>query len=414
MPPATAPAPGRPVPPLFALRRPGESDPLRLRARRWLSGHPAPSGSELLDAGYLVPHWPAPWGWAASGADLQVISSELSRAGVTLPGFPLSRGYIGPLILTTGTQAQRDHYLRRLLTGEEIWCQLFSEPEAGSDLAVLSTRARRDGDGYVVEGTKIWTTHGHLAQFGLLLARTDPAARQHQGISCFICPMDAPGLTLQPIYDMAGEHKWNLTHFDQVRLGSGHLIGAENDGWRIARGVLANERMSMSADTGLAWGNGPSYPDLLDAARLRAPAAGLSSGLRSRVARGYTRELALHVLRTQALGQVSPGALGQVSPGAQSGVIPEVRRTLSDQHGQQMLELWRDLHGPAGVAFRPGNTADTFASYYFFARALTLGGGTAEIQRNVLAERILGLPREAAWPARPAGPEQKVENDRLP
>jgi 3-oxochol-4-en-24-oyl-CoA dehydrogenase len=396
MPPASAPAPRRPVPPLFALRRPGESDPLRLRVRRWLTEHPAPAGPELLDAGYLVPHWPAPWGWAASGADLQVISDELARAGVTLPGFPLSRGYIGPLILTTGTQAQRDRYLRRLLTGEEIWCQLFSEPEAGSDLAALRTRARRDGDGYVVDGTKVWTTHGHLAQFGLLLARTDPAAPQHQGISCFICPMDAPGLTLQPIYDMAGEHKWNLTHFDQVRLGAGHLIGAENDGWRIARGVLANERMSMSADTGLAWGNGPSYLDLMDAARLPTSGAGLSPGLRGRVARVYSRALALHVLRTQALGQVSPEARG--------GVIPEVRRTLSDQHGQQMLELWRDLHGPAGVAARPERAADAFASYYFFARALTLGGGTAEIQRNVLAERILGLPREAAWPARPARP----------
>jgi alkylation response protein AidB-like acyl-CoA dehydrogenase len=396
MPPAPAPARRRPVPPLFVLRRPGESDRLRQRVRRWLTGHPAPSGAELLDAGYLVPHWPAPWGWAGSGADLQVISGELARAGVALPGFPLSRGYIGPLILTTGTQAQRDRYLRRLLTGEEIWCQLFSEPEAGSDLAALRTRARRDGDGYVVDGTKIWTTHGHVAQFGLLLARTDPAAPQHQGISCFICPMDAPGLTLQPIYDMAGEHKWNLTHFDQVRLGAGHLIGAENDGWRIARGVLANERMSMSADTGLAWGNGPSYLDLLDAARARTSGAGLPAGLRGRVARGYSRELALHVLRTQALGQVSPEARG--------GVIPEVRRTLSDQHGQQMLELWRDLHGPAGVAARPERAEDAFASYYFFARALTLGGGTAEIQRNVLAERILGLPREAAWPVRPARP----------
>jgi alkylation response protein AidB-like acyl-CoA dehydrogenase len=396
MPPASAPAPRGPVPPLFALRGPGESDPLRLRVRRWLTEHPAPSGAELLDAGYLVPHWPAPWGWAASGADLQVISSELSRAGVALPGFPLSRGYIGPLILTTGTQRQRDRYLRQLLTGEEIWCQLFSEPEAGSDLAALRTRARRDGGGYLVDGTKIWTTHGHLAQFGLLLARTDPAAGQHQGISCFICPMDAPGLTLQPIDDMAGEHKWNLTHFDQVRLGPEHLIGAENDGWRIARGVLANERMSMSADTGLAWGNGPSYRDLLGAARLRTSGAGLSPGLRGRVARGYSRELALHVLRTQALGLVSPEARG--------GVVPEVRRTLSDQHGQQMLELWRDLHGPAGVAARPGRAADAFASYYFFARALTLGGGTAEIQRNVLAERILGLPREPAWPTHPAGP----------
>jgi 3-oxochol-4-en-24-oyl-CoA dehydrogenase len=384
---------------MFTLRQPGESDPLRLRARQWLARNPAPTGAQLLDAGYLVPHWPAPWGWDATGADLQVISEELRRARIALPGFPLVRGYIGPLILTTGTDQQRSRYLKRMLTGEEIWCQLFSEPEAGSDLAALRTRARRDGRGYVVDGAKIWTTHGHLAQFGLLLARTDPDARKHRGISCFICPMDTTGLTMRPIRDMAGEHKWNMTFFDGVRLGPEHLIGAENDGWRIARGVLANERMSMSSDTGLAWGQGPSYEDLLAAARARATAGGLTAGLRGRVACGYSRELALHVLRTQALGQVSPEERG--------GVIPEVRRTLSDGHGQQMLELWRELHGPAGVAARPGHgpVADAFASHYFFARALTLGGGTAEIQRNVLAERLLGLPRaDAAGQTRTSGP----------
>jgi 3-oxochol-4-en-24-oyl-CoA dehydrogenase len=372
---------------LFALRQPPDSDPLRVKVRRWLAEHPAPTGARLLDAGYLVPHWPAPWGWAASGAEVQVISEELRRAGISLPSFPLARGYIGPLILTTGTGRQRDRYLRPMLTGEEIWCQLFSEPEAGSDLAALSTQAIRDTDGYLVNGTKIWTTHGHLAQFGLLLARTDPAARKHDGISCFICPMDAPGLTLQPIRNMEGEHKWNLSYFDNVRLRADHLVGKENDGWRIARAVLANERMSMSADIGLAWGQGPTYKDLLAAARYRVAAGPLPAGLRSRVASGYARELALHVMRTQALGRVSHEARG--------GVIPEVRRTLSDEHGQQMLELWRDLHGPAGAALNPGTgpAVYAFTRYYFFGRALTLGGGTAEIQRNVLAERVLGLPR---------------------
>jgi alkylation response protein AidB-like acyl-CoA dehydrogenase len=372
---------------LFGLRRPGAADPPRIRVRQWLAEHPAPTGAQLLDAGYLVPHWPAPWGWAASGGELAVISAELRGAGVALPGFPLSRGYIGPLILTTGTDQQRERYLRPMLTAEEIWCQLFSEPEAGSDLAALSTRALRDGDEYVLNGTKIWTTHGHVAQFGLLLARTDPAVPRHRGISCFICPMETAGLTLTPICDMEGEHKWNLTYFDNVRLPAGHLIGAENDGWRIARALLANERMSMSADVGLAWGEGPTYSDLLSAARQRAGAGPLAADLRGRVASGYCRALALHVMRTQALGEITHEP--------RDGVIPEVRRTLGDEHGQHALELWRDLHGPAGVAARPGTgqISGAFADHYFFARALTLGGGTAEIQRNVLAERILGLPR---------------------
>jgi alkylation response protein AidB-like acyl-CoA dehydrogenase len=165
--------------------------------------------------------------------------------------------------------------------------------------------------------------------------------------------------------------------------------------------VLANERMSMSAESGLAWGHGPSFADLLRLAQSLGAAAALSPGQRGRLAAGYAQAVALQVMRMQALGQVSHEQLGDV--------IPEVRRTLGDEHGQAMLELWRDLYGPAGVALYPDGRgadpgADEFADLYFFARALTLGGGTSEIQRNVIAERVLGLPREprpaAAQPGR--------------
>jgi alkylation response protein AidB-like acyl-CoA dehydrogenase len=373
---------------LFRVRLPSESDNFRRRVRQWLGKHPAPTGQELLDAGYLVPHWPEPWGWGAPARAVQIVSDELRRAGVTLPSLPLSRGYIGPLILTAGTSDQRERYLRPMLTGEEIWCQLFSEPEAGSDLAALSTRAHRDGAGWIVDGVKTWSTHAHVARFGLLLARTDPSAGKHQGISCFVCPMDAVGVRLVPIHDMAGDHKWNMAYLESVRLGPEHLIGAENDGWRIARSVLANERMSMSADSGLGWGQGPSYLDLLSIGRRRAVRGALGPELRGQLAMGYSREVALHVMRIQALGRIN---LEQ-----RAGVTPEVRRTLSDDHGQAMLELWRNLYGPAGVQARPSrDPADgAFADYFFFARALTLGGGTAEIQRNVLAERSLGLTHD--------------------
>jgi 3-oxochol-4-en-24-oyl-CoA dehydrogenase len=381
---------------LLQLRLPPGDDPRRAQIREWLARHPAPTGADLLDAGYMVPHWAPPWGLDASDSDIVIINSELQRAGVRRPDYKLARDFVGPLIMASGTDEQRARYIRPMLTGEEIWCELFSEPEAGSDLASLATRATRDGDSYLVSGVKTWTSQGHLAAYGLLLARTDPAAPQHRGISCFICPMDAPGVSLQPIYSMEGQHKWNLVYLDEVRLSASDLVGAESQGWQAARQVLANERMSMSAEAGLAWGNGPSYADLLGLARSLAARAPLPPEQRGRLAAGYAQAVALQVMRMQALGQISHQQVGDV--------IPEVRRTLGDEHGQAMLELWRDLYGPAGVALDPGGPAGpggpggdpgsaAFADLYFFARALTLGGGTSQIQRNVIAERVLGLPR---------------------
>jgi alkylation response protein AidB-like acyl-CoA dehydrogenase len=376
---------------LFQVRLPPQDEPRRTEVRRWLAEHPEPTGAELLDAGYMVPHWPGPWGLDASASDIVIINSELRRAGIKRPQYKLGRDFVGPLILASGTPEQRDRYLRPTLTGAEIWCELFSEPEAGSDLASLTTRATRDGDDYLINGTKIWTSQAHLASFGLLLARTDPEAPIHRGISCFICPMDAPGITLQPIYSMEGQRKWSMSHLDNVRLSQRDLIGAENEGWQVARQVLANERMSMSSETGLAWGDGPSYEDLLDVARSLAAGRKLARPHRSRVAEGYSQELALHVMRIRGLGHMSYEQRGDV--------VPEVRRALGDQHGQEMLELWRDLFGAAGTVLQPQGDnqkpeREEFADLYFFARALTLGGGTSEIQRNILAERILGLPRE--------------------
>jgi 3-oxochol-4-en-24-oyl-CoA dehydrogenase len=383
----------KPAAELFQLRLPPPDDPRREEIRRWLDEHPQPTGADLLDAGYMVPHWPKPWGLGASASDVVIINSELKRAGVSRPEYKLARDFVGPLVVAAGTAEQRDRYLRRMLTGEEIWCELFSEPEAGSDLASLTTRATPapDGDGFVISGVKTWTSHGHLSDFGLLLARTDPEAPKHRGISCFICPMDAPGVTIKPIRNMEGRHKWNMVYLDNVRLSRQDLIGTENEGWQAARQVLANERMSMSADIGLGWGSGPGYADLLELAKSAAADHELTAQQRGRLAAGYARELALHVMRMQSLGHLSHEQHGEV--------IPEVRRALSDEQGQAMFELWRDLYGPAGAALYPlgqghDPLSDEFAYWYFYARALTLGGGTAEIQRNVLAERILGLPRE--------------------
>ena len=165
-------------------------------------------------------------------------------------------GWAGPTLVHAGTDAQKERYLLPLLAGEEIWCQLFSEPGAGSDLAGLSTRAVRDGDEWVVTGQKVWTSFAHIASLGILLARTDPDVEKHRGISYFVCPMDAPGVTIRPIVDMTGDHAFNEVFLDEVRLPAQNLVGEVNGGWALAKVTLGNERVSLSGE-GRAVGPGP-------------------------------------------------------------------------------------------------------------------------------------------------------------
>jgi alkylation response protein AidB-like acyl-CoA dehydrogenase len=372
---------------LFNVRVPAATDSRRDAVRSWIAEHPQPTGREILDAGYMVPHWPRPWGIDADPIETYIINEELERAAISRPRYRIARDYAGPLILGAGTQAQRDRYLMPMLAGEEIWCQLFSEPGAGSDLASVRTRAVRDGDFYVINGQKTWSSQAHLASLGLLLVRTDPDLPKHKGISYMICPMKSPGITISPILSMEGDYRWNNTYFDDVRIPVENLIGEENSGWRLARETLANERMSQSSTGNLAWGDGPKYTDLVQLARARG---GLKEQPeeRQRLAQGYVDSEILHVLRMRALSRVHHQQSDDLAP--------EVRRALADGHGQRMLELFRDVFGVSGIAQAPDQpdaVPDTWSSYYFFARALTLGGGTSEIQRNVIAQRVLGMPR---------------------
>ncbi|MER3453324.1 MAG: acyl-CoA dehydrogenase, partial [Acidimicrobiia bacterium] len=241
----------------MAFDLPGEDDPRRRAVRAWLEAHPSPTARQLAEAGYVAPHWPRPWGLDADPVHQLIIDDELRRAGVSRPRNPIGIGWAGPTILRYGTDAQRARYLWPILSGEEIWCQLFSEPEAGSDLASLRTRAVRDGDCYVVTGHKIWTSLAHVAAFGILLARTDPDAEPHKGISYLICPMDAPGITVRPIVEMTGTHLFNEVFLDEVRIPVENLVGEENRGWALAKVTLANERVSLSGE-GALWGDGPT------------------------------------------------------------------------------------------------------------------------------------------------------------
>ncbi|HEX9235503.1 MAG TPA: acyl-CoA dehydrogenase family protein, partial [Actinomycetota bacterium] len=187
---------------------PAEDDPRRLEVRGWLADHPNPTARDLAEGGFVVPHWPRPWGLEADPLTQLVIADELKKANVPRPINPIGIGHCGPILVMHGTEAQRQRYLPPMLACEEIWCQLFSEPGAGSDLASVDTRAVRqpEGDRYVINGQKIWTSLGHMAQFGILLARTDPDAPKHEGLSYFIVDMRAPGIEIRPIVDATGWH----------------------------------------------------------------------------------------------------------------------------------------------------------------------------------------------------------------
>jgi alkylation response protein AidB-like acyl-CoA dehydrogenase len=364
---------------------PDEEDPRRQAVRGWLAEHPSPGWRDLADAGYVAPHWPRPWGLDADPVHQLIIDEELRAAGAQLPPNQIGIGWAGPTLIEAGTEAQKERYLRPILTGEEFWCQLFSEPGAGSDLAGLSTTAVRDGDHYVVNGQKVWTSIAHMAQFGILIARTDPDAPKQRGISYFICPMGTPGIEVRPIVEMTGVHLFNEVFFDEVRIPAENLVGEENRGWDLAKVTLANERVSLSSG-GALWGRGPSAEDLV---RLAADAGVDDPVLRQRLVRAHIDGELLRLLRLRTV-------TAQIR-GTQPGPEASIRKVFADEHGQRLLDLAKDLAGAAGLLSDRGPLGapvDMWNFGFLFSPALTIGGGTAEVQRNIIAERVLGLPHD--------------------
>jgi 3-oxochol-4-en-24-oyl-CoA dehydrogenase len=365
---------------------PPDDDPRRMAVRDWLRDHPAPSGRELAEAGLVAPHWPQPWGLAADPVHQLVIDDELRRAGVSRPVNPIGIGWAGPTLLHAGTDEQKARYLTPLLAGEDLWCQLFSEPGAGSDLASLATRAVRDGDEWVVTGQKIWTSLAQFARYGILIARTDVDVPKHRGISYFVCPMDAPGITVRPIVEMTGAQLFNEVFLDGVRLPAEGLVGEVGQGWSLAKVTLGNERVSLSSG-GALWGQGPTAEALIDLVRERG---GIGEPvLRDRVVRLHIESEVLRLIR---LRTVSAQIRGE-APGPEASV----RKVLADEHGQHLFGLAKDLTGAGGMLSDQGPlgaSADTWHNGFLFAPALTVGGGTGEVQRNIIGERVLGLPHE--------------------
>ena len=384
---------------------PSDDDPRRLAVRAWLAEHPAPTGRELAEAGYVAPHWPAPWGLGADPIHQLIIDDELAKAKVRRPTNPIGIGWAGPTILYAGTDEQKQRYLSPILSGEEFWCQLFSEPGSGSDLANLGTRAVRDGDEFVVNGQKIWTSGAQYSKYGILIARTDPDVPKHKGVSYFVCPMDAPGIEIRPIAEMTGGHTFNEVFFTDVRIPAANLVGDLNDGWRLAKVTLGNERVSLSTG-GVLWGNGPTALELIDSIRELGPIT--DPFMRQRIAEVYIEHTLLDLIRLRTLSATLKGQ--------QPGPEASIRKILADEHGQHVMLLARDMVGASGMltggdgseAFVPGTDTKGLgpdkpdgglmhAGWYdgfMFSQALTIGGGTGAVQRNIVAERVLGLPHD--------------------
>jgi 3-oxochol-4-en-24-oyl-CoA dehydrogenase len=334
----------------------------------------------IAEAGLISPHWPAPWGRASSPLEQLVIDEELAAAGVLRPHLAVGAWAL-PTIIAHGTEEQQERWVRPTLLGQMNWCQLFSEPGAGSDLASLSTRAEKVEGGYVLNGQKVWTSLAQIADFGICLARTDPDVPKHAGITYFIVDMHTEGLDIRPLRELTGAAMFNEVFFNDVFVADDAVIGLPGDGWKIGRTTLANERVSMSS--GASFGNG--LESLVRSATRRAETGRpIGSNLEGRLG-----HLIAEAQSVALLGHRSTLAtLSGVDPGSGSSV----RKLLGVEHEQRVQEMGMALYGAGGAVL--DGKAQRWEEGFLSTRCLTIAGGTSEVQRNVIAERILGQPRD--------------------
>jgi len=324
----------------------------------------------LAEAGLQAPHWPAPYGRGAGPAEQLLIDQEMASAGVPRPDLVIG-WWAAPTILEHGTPEQIERFVPATLSGEIFWCQLFSEPEAGSDLASLRTKAVRVDGGWKLTGQKVWTSRAHDAQFGVCLARTDPEAPKHKGITYFLIDMSSPGILIRPLREITGKALFNEVFLDGVFVPDEMVVGTVNDGWRLARTTLANERVAMAAGTAL--GN-PMEELLAEAAQLN-----LDVAQQDRLAR---------LIITTQVGSLLDQRIAQLAVGGQDpGSESSVRKLIGVRYRQALAELRMDLAEGAGAV------EDKIVYDFLNTRCLTIAGGTEQILLTVAAERLLGLPR---------------------
>ncbi|HMC40197.1 MAG TPA: acyl-CoA dehydrogenase [Acidimicrobiales bacterium] len=334
----------------------------------------------LVDAGLFVPHWARPWGRDAGAVEQVIIDEELERAGLRRSNLAVG-AWAAPTIAAHGTIEQQERWVGPTLLGRIKWCQLFSEPGAGSDLASLTTRAtRRDGEkGWRLNGQKVWTSMAGTADFGICLARTNPSAPKHLGITYFVVDMHDPGFEIRPLREMTGHAMFNEVFLDDVFVPDDHVVGEVDGGWALARTTLANERVAMGSGASFGGGIeallhlvasiGPDRLDPVDADRLGALLA-----------------------ESHCLSVMGRRSAYRAVTGARPGPESSVRKLLGAEHDQRVQEFGLYLLGPEGATTQGAAEQWTFG--FLANRCLTIAGGTSEVQRNVISERLLGLPRD--------------------
>jgi alkylation response protein AidB-like acyl-CoA dehydrogenase len=359
---------------------PLEADAIRSALRPVLAHVAATGGGQrraLADAGLIMPHWPSPWGRGASALEQLVIDEELAAAGIVRPHLAVGAWAL-PTLIAHGTEAQQERWVRPTLYGELSWCQLFSEPGAGSDLANLSTRAEKVEGGYVLNGQKVWTSLAQTADFGICLVRSDPEAPKHAGITYLIVDMRAEGLDIRPLRELTGAAMFNEVFFNDVFVPDDAVVGRPGDGWRIGRTTLANERVSMSS--GASFGNG--VESLIRTVARQGE--GCPPSLRA--------ELGHLLVEAQSIALLGQRATLRTLSGVDPGSGSSVRKLLGVEHEQRVQELGMALYGANGAVL--DGKARRWEEGFLSTRCLTIAGGTSEVQRNVIAERMLGQPRD--------------------
>ena len=342
----------------------------------------------LYEAGLAAVGWPAEFGGrGASPVEQLVFNTEMARTRVPEPINRSAINQLGPTIIQWGTEGQRAWYLPRILAGDDVWCQGFSEPDAGSDLASLRTRAVRDGEDLVVNGQKIWTSKAHYANWIYMLVRTDPDAPKHDGISYLLVDLQSPGIEIRPIRQIAGTAEFSEVFFSDVRVPVANVVGPMHDGWRVAHSTLGYERVGQSRTHRIERRLGmvvrlAASIEVDGTPRIAEPA------VQARLVDFAARVEALRFIASSA---TAAGVLGR-APGPEASLA----KLLTSEVDQQMATFSLELAGRAGVLERgsPGAAkGGTVAQGYLVMRAATLGAGTSEIQRNVIGEKLLGLPR---------------------
>ncbi|HEV7885916.1 MAG TPA: acyl-CoA dehydrogenase family protein [Acidimicrobiales bacterium] len=356
---------------------------------------------KLFEGGWICASWPKEYGGKGlSTMEQVVLNEEFARAGAPMRADFFGDTLVGPTILQWGTEEQKQEFLPQILKGQIAWCQGFSEPDAGSDLAGLSARAELDGDEWVVNGQKVWTTQAQHADYVFLLARTDPSAPKHAGISYLLVPMRQPGVEVRPIEQVDGSAEFNEVFFNNARCPKDNVVGGVNNGWKVAMTTLGFERGTSATTSHRRFQR--ELDEVIESARKNGKAQ--DPIVRQRLAHAWTKVKIMEVNGLRSLSDVLHGT-------KQAAALGALNKMYWSEYHKQTMELAMDVLGMdaqvltgksdeefvPGVGRRRGRSGypvSPMQAAFFFSRSETIWGGTAEIQRNIVGERVLGLPKE--------------------